>query len=163
MLLRHPRRLRLHGKPGVLLLKRGLLPEASRLGGERAGLLLSGALLLLARVGTKGAPILLLTWVLGITAWVGVRVRVRIHGASSASLAERAGRGGVVTDVTRSTRGVGEDEDEAVSALRQERRAETLAATAMNGYATGDITKMNAKKWTLRRQRNDRKLGRARG
>lgn len=120
MLLRHPRRLRLHGKPGVLLLKRGLLPKASRLGGERARLLLSGALLLLARVGTKGASILLLTWALGITAWVGVRVRVRIHGASSASLAERAGRGGVVTDVnSRSTRGVGEDEDEAVSAPRE--------------------------------------------
>ncbi|MBE3047312.1 hypothetical protein IMZ48_33290 [Candidatus Bathyarchaeota archaeon] len=43
------------------------------------------------------------------------------------------------------------------------RRAGTVAATAMNGYATGDITKMNAKKWTLRPQRNDRKLGRARG
>ena len=73
MLLRHPCRLlghscclRLHGKPSVLLLKRRLLPEAGRLGGKGTRLLLSKALL--PRVGCEGAPILLLTWTLGITA-----------------------------------------------------------------------------------------------
>ena len=87
LLLGHARRLWLHGKPSVLLLKRRLLPEAGRLRGERAGLLLSRALL--PRTSSERAPILLLAWSLGITTQVGVGVRV--HRAGSASVAGGAG------------------------------------------------------------------------